>query len=466
MPVRINEVWAFNDKFTMLWKRAPPVPDGLIVIVDVSHSMNCRRAQLKAAFSAALALDPDAPRIDLPPLNHHTRLYGCCEWLMNSVIGTEQKMLVITDGDDTHHADSKIKTGIDADGHWTFTELEYPGHGTDVHEEYIAYCEKRRDTILEYFAACDVEWFLVGLGEEVKDLCRKAAHKRNMTVAAIADEANIKEIVATVHTAVRNSRRKKIAEAAEAGEDEPAPIIYEADTPAVVAAEREDGFEQMVTKVGATASKVAFGEALPLARLKEMFMEAETQAGLEKDPTEAIEYRRRAVLWFLELAGNEPDGARIPGALLGAQWSSIWIGPEGHQGKAWFRSMNQLLSKLRDAGVLSDGKGSPEKWSKVVEGLEFKSPSQCAMYGLGKGVRPAVVRELLADKEWGATDTHLLLRGDGTANNANKRKAEDAEPDGEADAVPPESQADDNTDPHPGTLGIKAPRLSRTASCV
>lgn len=459
MPYKINQVWAFNDTFKCLWKRKESVPDGVIVLVDISHSMNGRRAELKAAFSAAIALDPDVPRIDLPALNNHTRLYGCCEWLMHDLIGTEQKMLVITDGDDTHHHDSKIKTGVDADGHWTFTELEYPGKGVEVRDANDAYFEKRRAAILDYFAACAIEWFLIGVGDEVKELCAKAAKKRNVTVAAIADQANVNQIVGIVHTAVRNSRRKLIAKAAEDGAEEPAPIVYQADTPSVVAAMQEDGFKEGVRKVDEAASKMACGECLPLERIKEMFAEAEKQAGLDKDPVKLVNYRRRAVAWFLELAVNEPDGARLPGALLGAQWSSIYTGPDDHQDKAWYRSMNVLLGKLRDAGVLCDGRSMPgEKWTKHVQGISFVSPANCAMYGAGKGVRPAAVRELLFDNEWAPIDARLLLRAEGGGKGKKRKPEAEAQP-----VAVPESQADAD-DPHPATLGIKAPRLGRQAS--
>ena len=467
MPYKIDQVWAFNDRFTCLFKRDQSLQDGVVVLVDVSHSMNGRRRELKAAFSAAIALDPDVPRIDLPTLNNHTRLYGCCEWLMPDLIGTEKKMLVITDGDDTHHADFKIKTAVDADGHWVFTELEYPAHAHCLHAAYEAYAEKRRAAILDYFAACDIEWFLVGVGDEVKELCAKASKKRNMTVAAIADQANVSEIVAIVHTAVRNPRRKLVAKAPEDGAEEPPPVIYQADTPSVVAAMREEGFKEGVRKVDEAASKMAFGECLPLERIKDMFAEAEKKAGLDKDPEELINYRRRAVAWFLKLAVDEPDGARLPGALLGAQWSSIYTGPEGHQDKAWYRSMNVLLGKLRDAGVLCDGKSMPEKWSQQVQGVAFVSPPNCAMYAAGMGVRPAVVRELLDDNYWAPIDVRLLLRGEGGGKD-KKRKAEDEavtapEPVAEAEPVAvPESQAD--AVPHPAILGIKAPRLGRQAS--
>lgn len=448
----INKVLAFHADFKCLWERTTPVKDGIILLVDVSHSMTSRRSELKAAFSAMLAMDPDAPRLDLPTLEKHTRLYGCSEWAMNDVIGTDQRLVVLTDGDDTHYDDDKIKTGVDDDGAFTYTELPFEQGRADM-EQYLL---KRRDAILQYFELLAIDVHIIGIGNEVKDLVQKASTKKNIVAAQVADLASVKEIVAIVQTAVRQSRRKQVKAATDAGTEVPAPIIYTKEQPVVVEAQEAPDFAEAVQKVDAKAAAIAFGETLPPARIKEMIHEAEKQAGLSDGPEQLVNYRRKAALWFIELAANEPDGARIPGALLGAQYSAIFTGPDGHQDKAWFRSMNVFLSKLRDAGVLSNGKTMVERWSRKIANKDFTAPDKAAMYAVGKGVRASAVRMLLEEAEYIPQDLELILRED-APKGVKKRKVED-----EAVAVP-ESQADAD-EPHPATLGIKAPRLARSAS--
>tara|TARA_B110000902_G_C14188921_1_gene543406 strand:- start:40 stop:1224 length:1185 start_codon:yes stop_codon:yes gene_type:complete len=373
-----NRYLDFNGGAVYLWTNPEQKPDGVNLATDVSFSMECRLSELKLIRSMFFAVFNVQHRHPIE-IGGQTSIADAVKKL-SVLMGPEEKLVVVTDGDDTASTSWKFESALPVPHDPTSTA--YP-------EYYEDYKGRKRASLLDYIEqTSNAEIFLVGVGEEVKDFLAVATRPgRRMQVAHIPDGADAKTVATVIKTGLKAPKR---------GADAPYEIIsIDAPTTSLVEATEEE--EAAVSNVAATLSVDGF--SMSVEQLKKSIEDAETSVNSQDVD---LKYARACLLWFFTeiLKVNKP----LPGALLGGKYNHVFA-DSGAIGKKTnlHVHLNKMCSLLKGCVLKQYAKGII---SVTIEGTCFNYTDVCGYMAIK--LDQNVVDAAIADVDWVAPQSALV----------------------------------------------------------
>ena len=361
-----NRYLDFNGGAVYLWTNPEQKPDGVNLATDVSFSMECRLSELKLIRSMFFAVFNVQHRHPIE-IGGQTSIADAVKKL-SVLMGPEEKLVVVTDGDDT------------ASTSWKFVDPTPSEDGQG---------DRKRASLLDYIEqTSNAEIFLVGVGEEVKDFLAVATRPgRRMQVAHIPDGADAKTVATVIKTGLKAPKR---------GADAPYEIIsIDAPTTSLVEATEEE--EAAVSNVAATLSVDGF--SMSVEQLKKSIEDAETSVNSQDVD---LKYARACLLWFFTeiLKVNKP----LPGALLGGKYNHVFADPGAIGKKTNLHvHLNKVCSQLKGCVLKQYAKAA---LSVTIEGTCFNYTDVCGYMAIK--LDQNVVDAAIADVDWVAPQSALV----------------------------------------------------------
>jgi hypothetical protein len=385
---RLNSVHYFNNHVTLGYKNPEQAANGIRALVDVSHSMKERQVELKCVFSALTAITNTKGETSLPTPCGGTALADAVTKVAEGA-WPDEKILVITDGDDTTSTT------------WKFTPS--PDSGVNIDRDGDA--GAKREAVVKHLEdECGAELFLIGMGKECKEFIKKVAAKSTRTrVAHIPDGATAAEITGLIRATV----------AAPAREPGKTGVVIQIDTPEAKEMQPDEAQTKLIEE-GAAA--VAIGGGMTATQFKE------TLEAIEKALTVGTVDKlkaRTAILYFLNQI-VEQDKA-LPGALLGGRQQHIFVDPAYPDKSGWHNYLNGFLSRLQNK-VLKMNPKLTEPTSYVMPNDNEYCYKGVNTYSLLDSVSADVVRAVKADTTWCPPESELTMVAQ---SKSKKRKAEE-----------------------------------------
>jgi hypothetical protein len=380
-----NRYLDFNAGEVFLWTNPEQKPGGVNLATDVSLSMKERLSELKLIRSMFFAVFNVQDRHPIK-IGGQTSIADAVKKL-SELMGPEEKLVVVTDGDDT------------ASTSWKFENPEPIPHAPS-NEDYL---NLKRASLLDYIEqTSNAEIFLVGVGKEVKDFLAVATRPgRRMQVAHIPDGADATAVATVLKTGINAPKRVADAPYELISIDAPATSLVEAT-------------EEEVAVVSNGAGKLSVdGFVMSADQLKKLIEDAE-EAINSQDVD--LKYARGCLLWFFSqiLKVNKP----LPGALLGAKYNHVFSDPAANGKKTNLHvHLNKMCSRLNKSALVQHSKTAI---SIEVEGARFNYTDVCG-YTLVK-LDQSVLDAAMADAEWSAPQSSLVR----AAPRGTKREREPA----------------------------------------
>ena len=404
MPImHVNRILPFNGTLDMpaCYVAETFKPDGKIVLIDCSASMQKGDKELKLVLSAIKALSGMDTVPPVPAPAGTTNLAGKVKQVVEDPTFGSQQLMIITDGADNTDEVTEFIVGTTENGEPRTVVIEK--------ESYLNtkdWLKARQCAILDYLEFIGASVHIIGIGNEVKEVLRMAA-SRPMTVAHIQPRASAADVSSVVSAVVKIRRDTPVKNGDEAQRNEEA-------TSRIVTVDNLCGQpvaeQAQAAAVERDAGLVYIGnDAATLESFKAAFAAAEEAADVEDG---AKTYMRATVLWLMRLS---VESGFVPGALLGGKHGAVFKSPE--EFKVW--PVNKLLFQLSQAGLLTQRK--EEEVSVVVEN-STRNFTKVACYKAA----PACVHllpQVAADACW-ALPVEALVR---SAGSKRKREAEASE---------------------------------------
>lgn len=241
LTIQIHSVWAFNSNTWCLYRNpTPPAENGVVVIVDASTSMKNKQNEVKLTLSVVKCMSRTQGMWNAPDPGSTTSLVDAVDELVGMKLEGVNKMIIISDGDDTTSLREKLIKAISEDGsaelvdmpvfptrfnRWVDQKLSntsvdgFDGHDIGARDalthEYNEYHAKliaeRREAVVNHIDKLGVQLFVVGVGKEVKHFIEECAKEGLGIRAALIDsDATAEQVGAIVATTV-NPRRARSA---------------------------------------------------------------------------------------------------------------------------------------------------------------------------------------------------------------------------------------------------------------